>query len=568
VPLRHVCWLLLAVVAGTAIGFKIGLPGGGGAVSATPGNAQAEAASALSFAPVTGRRPIKAVGLYTGREAPVAGLEPLSGVDGASAAETGGDAADGSASSAAPYARDLTFMAFPSGAEIPSTGTPTGTTTPPTTTATSSPTVPSGPPPTISDVRTLAITPFSATLSWRTSETSTSRVAYGLDAPVVWTAATSPGTTHQATIGGLTFSSSYHLDVVATTADGRSSVSQFLLTTPALFGPVRMSTGNGAILLDGQPSFPKIVWNQCPDAIAGNLAVGIDLFMGNGCGSSAQLATWLSGTAYAVGDAKEQPAARAGAVGTFLPDEWDTHLPNDYSSADVNKAFPPSPGSGPRFLTLTNHFYSHAAPLPQGRGMYPALVSGADVLGFDLYPLQNWCRFDSFGDVFGSQLDLVAISRGKPTFQWIEARRMDCAGDELDPTPETLRAEAWLSIAGGAHAIGYFPNDWSPEVGAAIAQVNHEISTLVPALVEPAIAASASLGSTIKVGARDHNGAVYVIAVNASRTSASATITVPALVDRTLVTLDGQHKTEAKDGAFTATLAPLEARVYIAAPTS
>ena len=198
--------------------------------------------------------------------------------------------------------------------------------------------------------------------------------------------------------------------------------------------------------------------------------------------------------------------------------------------------------------------------------MYPALAASADVLGFDLYPLQHWCRFDSFGDLFDSQLDLVALGRGKPTFQWIEARQMDCKGAELDPTPATLRAEAWLSIAGGAHAIGYFPNNWNAAVGAEIAAVDHEISTLAPALVEPAIAASASLGSTVKVGARDHNGAVYVIAVNASRAPAAATITVPALVDRTLVTVDGQQKATAKDGSFDVTLAPLEARVYIAAP--
>ena len=145
---------------------------------------------------------------------------------------------------------------------------------------------------------------------------------------------------------------------------------------------------------------------------------------------------------------------------------------------------------------------------------------------------------------------------------------MDCSGEQLDPTPETLRAESWLSIAGGAHAIGYFPNNWSVDVGAEIARVNHEISALVPALVEPAIAASATLDSPVRVGARDHNGAVYVIAVNASRAPATATLTIPAVVDRTLITLDGQHKAQAKDGAFTATFAPLEARVYIAAPSA
>jgi hypothetical protein len=255
-----------------------------------------------------------------------------------------------------------------------------------------------------------------------------------------------------------------------------------------------------------------------------------------------------------------------GSIATHLPDEWDTHLPNTFSVADAFRLFPVSPGSGPRFLTLTNHFYSHAAPLPQGRGMYPALAASADVLGFDLYPLQNWCRFDSFGDVFDSQLDLVALARGKPTYQWIEVRRMDCAGGELDPTPATVSAEAWLSIAGGAHAIGYFPNNWSPAVGDEIAATNHEISTLAPALVEPAIAASTEVGSPVRVGARDHNGAVYVIAVNASRSPATTTITVPALADRSLVTLDAQHKVKASGGSFTTTFAPLEARIYIAAP--
>jgi hypothetical protein len=34
------------------------------------------------------------------------------------------------------------------------------------------------------------------------------------------------------------------------------------------------------------------------------------------------------------------------------------------------------------------------------------------------------------------------------------------------------------------------------------------------------------------------------------------------------VTLDGQHKASARGGAFDVTLAPLEARVYIAAPAS
>jgi hypothetical protein len=70
----------------------------------------------------------------------------------------------------------------------------------------------------------------------------------------------------------------------------------------------------------------------------------------------------------------------------------------------------------------------------------------------------------------------------------------------------------------------------------------------------------------VKVGAREHNGAVYVIAVNASRAPATATITVPAAGNRTLRTLDGAHVVTAKGGSFTDSFGPLEVRVYIASP--
>ena len=90
--------------------------------------------------------------------------------------------------------------------------------------------------------------------------------------------------------------------------------------------------------------------------------------------------------------------------------------------------------------------------------MYPALVANADVLGFDLYPLQNWCRYDDFGHVFDAQRELVALASGKPTFQWIKARTMDCHDPTLDPSADTVHAETWLAIAGGATGIGYFPD--------------------------------------------------------------------------------------------------------------
>ncbi len=461
-----------------------------------------------------------------------------------------------------PYVSDLRFLALPGVGTTPAASASPSDTTP----ITTSPAAPTGPPPEIVNVHTISLTPFSAQLAWRTNVPATSRIAYGIDAPVLWTAPSVASTEHQATLTGLNFSSSYKIAVTAANEGGAGRVEEYLLTTPPFSGPVQATTSGGVILLNGQPSFPKMVWAQCPDAVAANLAVGIDLFMGNGCGTAADLVRWVGGQAFVLADAQAPAAARTGTIGTHLPDEWDTHLPGDLTIADALRLVPETPGSGPRFLTLTNHFYSRASPLPQGKAMYPALAASADVLGFDLYPLQNWCRWDSFGDVFDSQLDLVALGRGRPTFQWIEARRMDCMGAQLDPTPETVRAEAWLSIAGGAHAIGYFPNNWSVDVGAEIARTNHEIQSLVPALVEPPIATSVAPGSPVKAGGREHNGAVYVIAVNASRAPATASINVPAVGDRVLRSLDGQHTVTASSGSFTDSFGPLEVRVYIASP--
>jgi hypothetical protein len=72
--------------------------------------------------------------------------------------------------------------------------------------------------------------------------------------------------------------------------------------------------------------------------------------------------------------------------------------------------------------------------------------------------------------------------------------------------------------------------------------------------------------SVVKVGARDHNGAVYVIAVNSSRNATTSQINVPALGDRVLRSLDGLHTLTARSGSFTDSFAPLEVRIYVASP--
>src|SRR5207237_1451279 len=140
---------------------------------------------------------------------------------------SGGRAADVTFN--APYVSDLRFLALPSVVT-----TPPASESPSDTTATTTTPVPAGPPPEIANVHTVSLTPFSATIAWQTNMPATSRIAYGLDAPVLWTAPSVASTEHQATLTGLSFSSSYTAAVTAANEGCPGRVDEYLPTTPAI----------------------------------------------------------------------------------------------------------------------------------------------------------------------------------------------------------------------------------------------------------------------------------------------------------------------------------------------
>jgi hypothetical protein len=218
-----------------------------------------------------------------------------------------------------------------------------------------------------------------------------------------------------------------------------------------------------------------------------------------------------------------------------------------------------------RFLTLTPHFYSGAAPLPAGRGVYKGLIAAAGVVGFDLYPLQELCRPDLLGEVFDAQRELVGLAPGKPTFQWIEVREMKCPG--VPVTQDDIRAESWLAVAGGAHGLGFFPSDWGADVGVTIHGIAARIKQLGPALVQPALPVEvAPTTSPVRASARELNGALYVIAVNPTSTPASVTLHERDLGDRSVLVLGQSKAIVASEGTIGTVLPALATRVYVAAP--
>jgi hypothetical protein len=422
----------------------------------------------------------------------------------------------------------------------------------------------------ISDVQVTSVTSSSARITWKTNVPALTQTAFGLDAPTIWT---QPGgisvIDHESVIGGLEFSTTYQVYLHAVDEWNRAETTAVSVTTQPMPNRSVASASGDHIVVDDRPFFATAVWGQCSDGFGGNIDDGINLFMGEGCApDEAGLPARLDGRAYSIVNKDDMSIDGRGLIGWYYPDEWDAFLPGNVTREQLaSSVVAPQPGRI-SFLTLTNHFFSGASPLPQGKGMYPLLMTIPDVIGFDLYPLQVWCRPGALGAVMDSQAELRSRS-GKPTFQWIEVAPMEhhCAEDKaLDPTAATVRAETWLAVAGGASAIGYFPNRWPSAIGSEISRTNRDLKALSQALLGPAATASAD-APAIRIGARTLNGATYVVAVNTTEATVQTKISVPGIAGRSPVVLGGDKVVGADDQGFADSFGPLDARVYIIPPS-
>jgi hypothetical protein len=294
--------------------------------------------------------------------------------------------------------------------------------------------------------------------------------------------------------------------------------------------------------VNGAAVFPRMVWRQCPTYYPTSIAAGINLFLGVSCDNEEEQLTRLAGRAISTVDAATPGIGGPGLVGWHLPDEADV------SVGDPAKLPTPKGDGRVTFLTLTDHFSAGAASGPFGKDIYPGFFARADIIGFDTYPVEVRCSLDQIDNVYWMQRELIALTGGKPTFQWIEAGPMEHCRANLDPTPAVVRAETWLAIAGGARGIGYFPDYWEEDIRNEVRHSNREIVALAPALLAPVAKASWSIESPVRVGVRRYNGATYVVAVTTSTAPATASFSVPGIGGRKLrVFRDGRVVTPLGD---------------------
>jgi hypothetical protein len=423
---------------------------------------------------------------------------------------------------------------------------------------------------------------LTADVHWTVSAPARVVVEYGVDERFgVWspTSVTAGASSGKTTLTGLEPNTQYHFRVRARTGDQPASEAYGSFRTgpmphqvsagigsmptsyapPPRFGTPTVQARVANLTVNGAPFFPRMVWRQCPYAYPMSIDAGINVFLGVSCAEPEEQFGTLAGRALSTVDHTQRGFSAAGLVGFHLPDEVDVTLPQ---KTELPKSNVPGRMT---FLTMTDHFSARKAPPPGGRGVYPGLIAKADVVGFDSYPLEERCRPDTIGQVYDLQRDLVAMAPGKPTFQWIEAGPMEKCF-RYDPTPEIVRAETWLAIAGGARGIGYFPDVWADPIRKTIKAVNRDITALAPALLDAEAVAYPDWASGVKASVRRHEGATYVIAVNPQQKKVTAKISVSGLAGRPLrVFSEGRTVTPAGNLIVDA-FPPLAARVYLVGP--
>jgi hypothetical protein len=414
----------------------------------------------------------------------------------------------------------------------------------------------------IVDLRTTSVAAFRAGIAWRTTIPANVQVSYGLvdfGVPTVWSTSTSTADGSSATLPALDSSTGYRVWVTAVADDGQRVQTTLDFRTPGL--PRSPSVGidrtASAVVLDGMPYFPMMLYSVCPYQYPAALASGINLFALNACGTFQSQLNALSGAAFSADVAGGHGGNGEGVIGWFQRDEPD----GDNVPASALPG-PPAGVSGVSFLTLTNHFYTGAAALPWGRSIYPPLIAKSDVIGFDLYPLQEWCKPERMADVFYAQRELVTLAGGKPTFQWIEANDWKCHGPN-SVTPATVRAESWLAIAGGAHGLGFWPASWDPGMNKVIAGIGRDVARLGPAIYAPSQVAASG---RIQLSVRSWGGALYVFAVNSSWTAVNAKMSIPALNGRPLTVMGESRRVNSDGDTFADRFAPMSVHLYIASP--
>jgi len=197
--------------------------------------------------------------------------------------------------------------------------------------------------------------------------------------------------------------------------------------------------------------------------------------------------------------------------------------------------------------------------------LYTEYAKGADILSFDIYPVNENVALDS---VAVGVDNLYLWSNGtKPVWAFIEASNQGSAPTG-QPTPVQIKAEVWFALVHQARGIQYFCHQFNPTfvddaciVNAnyriALQSINAQIHSLARALNSKTLSGSQAISvrssnAAVRVDTlTKNNGTYFCFAVARQSASTTATFTLPTGVTASSVeVIDENRNIPVRDGAF------------------
>ena len=347
--------------------------------------------------------------------------------------------------------------------------------------------------------------------------------------------------------------------------------------TPAATQPVRQQQ-----FRNGFPAnpgfFPIAVWLQDVRNIQKYQDIGINLYVGLWQGPTEQQLSALEKAGMPVICAQNEVGLRnlnrKVIVGWMHRDE-----PDNAQSLGAGKGYgPPIPPeqiiegykqmrekdpTRPVFLNLSQGV---AWDKWYGRGVrtnkpedYPQYVQGADLLSFDIYPVTHTHK-DVMGKLwmvpYGVERLRGWVNDQKPVWTCIECTNIE--HPEKKPTPKEVRSIVWMSIIHGAKGIMYFCHSFKPrtdedalladpQMAAAVATMNKEITSLAAVINSPTIQDGATVESSaesvpVATMVKKRSGATFVFASAMREGSTTATFRVPGITGKKRVYVLGENR--------------------------
>jgi hypothetical protein len=357
---------------------------------------------------------------------------------------------------------------------------------------------------------------------------------------------------------------------------------------------------NREFVINGKPFLPIMSWAQPRKNYAMLNEIGINTFCGNADPESAKEAGCYSITGFKAGQVDN-----GHVLAWIFSDEPDMAVGKGVNAkprqsaekvvAECNKIHSSTP-KRLIFMTFTGDFRKKSSTYPPEawEKIYPEFIKGADVLGFDIYPIYGSGDAGHLNMVGSGVADLTQLAGTRPVYTWIETSKgSQCMTYEKQPDvlPMHTRNEVWQAIINGATAIGYFTHVWkpefkeygpTPEMTKELTRLNAQLTRLAPAILSgPAknkIEMALDEGLKCSFKATKYEGSTYIFAENNDlgpgaekakqfdpifpRTG-KAVFTISGLKAGTKIdVVDEQRTITAENGKFSDGFAPLAEHIY------